>query len=128
MQIKSFSDFINEAAESAGSVSSVLKYSNPMDSTIAKDSTGGRQNVVAIKANGITRKYKIIGSLLLKSYDLNFKDLEKKPNGDMVFNRYVKGGVDPQTISFNQVADIIKSAAKGASEISPVTGITFYKI
>lgn len=116
-----------ESAESA-STAATITYSNPLAATMKKDTSGGKQNVIAITANNTTRKYRVVGSALIQTYDLNFKDLEKKPNGDLLFNRYVSGGVDPQKITFSQVSDILQQAAKGVADINPVTGIHFYKI
>ena len=111
-----------ESAESA-STAATITYSNPLDATMKKDTSGGKQNVIAI-----TAKYRVVGSALVQTYDLNFRDLVKKPNGDLIFNRYVEGGVDPQKITFSQVSDILQKAAKGVADINPVTGIHFYKI
>jgi len=110
------------------STATAITYSNPLDATMKKDTSGGKQNVVAITANNTTRKYRVVGSALVQTYDLNFRDLVKKPNGDLIFNRYVEGGVDPQKITFSQVSDILQKAAKGVADINPVTGIHFYKI
>lgn len=113
-----------ESAEAA----TLITYANPLAATLKKDTSTGKENVVSITTNNTTRKYRVVGSALVKTYDLNFKNLVKKSNGDLIFNRYVEGGVDPQTITFLQVSDVLKQAAKGVSDINPVTGIHFYKI
>ena len=105
-----------------------ITYSNPFAATLKKDTSSDRQNVIAITANNTTRKYRVVGNAMFTTYDLNFRDLVKKENGDLIFNRYVEGGVDPQRITFAQVSDILKQAAKGTADINPVTGIHFYKI
>jgi hypothetical protein len=116
-----------ESAESA-STAATITYSNPLAATMKKDTSGGKQNVIAITANNTTRKYRVVGNVVFKEYDLNFKDLVKKENGDLIFNRYVEKGVDPQKITFSQVSDVLQQAAKGVADINPVTGIHFYKI
>lgn len=125
--IKKFDQFINEEAESA-LASAPLSYSSPVQSTIKKDTTGGKHNVMEITTNGVARKYRIVGSTGFTNYDLNFKYIQKKPNGDMIFARSVEGGVDPETIPFDKVKDIISKAASGAKDINPVMGLHFYKI
>jgi hypothetical protein len=116
-----------ESAESA-STAATITYSNPLAATMKKDTSDGKQNVIAITANNTTRKYRVVGNVVFKEYDLNFKDLVKKENGDLIFNRYVEKGVDPQKITFSQVSDVLQQAAKGVADINPVTGIHFYKI
>lgn len=122
--LKLFEAFTGAEASAAA----VLKYSSPVETSIKKDTTSGKQNVMAITSNGVTRKYRIVGSALFKNYDLNFKYIEKKPNGDMVFARYVDDGVDLETIPFDKVKAVLSQAAKGVSDINPVTGLHFYKI
>ena len=106
-----------------------LKYTNPMKAEISKSVSEGKHNIIAIKTNNVTRKYKIIGTNPFgKDFSLNFKDLVKKSNGDLIFNRYVKGGIDPQVISFNDVSDIITQSSKNVSDINPAVGLHFIKI
>ena len=114
--------------EVESTIGAQITYSNPFAATLKKDTSSDKQNVIAITANNTTRKYRVVGNAMFTTYDLNFRDLVKKENGDLIFNRYVEGGVDPQRITFAQVSDILKQAAKGTADINPVTGIHFYKI
>ena len=103
-----------------------LEYTNPMKAEISKYTVGGKHNIIAIKTNNVTRKYKIIGTNPFgKDFNLSFQDLVKKPNGDLIFNRYVDktkknpSGIDPQIISFKDVSDIIRQSSKNVSDINP---------
>ncbi len=118
-----------------GGDSTTLKYTNPMKAEISKDTVGGKHNIIAIKTNDVTRKYKIIGTNPFGTdFSLSFKDLVKKKNGDLIFNRYVEktknnpSGIDPQVISFNNVSDIITQSSKNVSDINPAVGLHFIKI
>ncbi len=112
----------------------VLKYSNPLPAEISKSldkknkSGKAAQNVFKIVTKNTTRYYSIIGNTLLSTYELNFKDIVKKSNGDMIFNRYVKGGTDPQTIPFSKMKTVLTAMSKGQQKINPVTGIYFNKL
>ena len=112
----------------------VLKYSNPLPAEISKSldkkNKAGKaaQNVFKIVTNNTTRYYNIIGNTLLSTYELNFRDIVKKSNGDMVFNRYVKGGVEPKTIPFTKMKTLLTAMSKGQGKINPVTGIYFNKL
>ena len=112
----------------------VLKYSNPLPAEISKSldkknkSGKAAQNVFKIVTKNTTRYYNIIGNTLLSTYELNFKDIVKKSNGDMIFNRYVKGGTDPQTIPFSKMKTVLTAMSKGQQKINPVTGIYFNKL
>ena len=113
----------------------VLKYSNPLPAEISKSldkkNKAGKaaQNVFKIVTNNTTRYYNIIGDTYITGrHELNFKDIVKKSNGDMVFNRYVKGGVEPKTIPFTKMKTLLTAMSKGQGKINPVTGIYFNKL
>tara|TARA_R110000803_G_scaffold7362_1_gene23670 strand:+ start:1949 stop:2392 length:444 start_codon:yes stop_codon:yes gene_type:complete len=112
----------------------VLKYSNPLPAEISKSldkkNKAGKaaQNVFKIVTNNTTRYYNIIGNTWMGRYELNFKDIVKKSNGDMIFNRWVEGGVKPQTISFSKMKTVLTAMSKGQQQINPVTGIYFNKL
>ena len=126
----SVADELDEEAETSTppSTSAVIKYTNPVSAEITKDESRGKQNVIKFKSGGTTRYYKIVGSVGFKDYDLNFKWIKKEPNGDLQFARYTSGGVDIETIPYNDMATVIKGMNSGSSDINPVTGIHFYKI
>lgn len=113
----------------------VLKYSNPLPAEISKSldkknkSGKAAQNVFKIVTKNTTRYYSIVGDTWVTApVDLNFKSISKKSNGDMVFNRYVKGGTDPETIPFSKMKTVLTAMSKGQQEINPVTGIYFNKL
>ena len=61
-------------------------------------------------------------------HELNFKDIVKKSNGDMIFNRWVEGGVKPQTIPFSKMKTVLTAMSKGQQQINPVPAIYFNKL
>ena len=113
----------------------VLKYSNPLPAEISKSldkknkSGKAAQNVFKIVTKNTTRYYNIIGNTYITGrHELNFKDIVKKSNGDMVFNRFVKGGVKAQTIPFSKMKTVLTAMSKGQQKINPAPGIYFNKI
>ena len=113
----------------------VLKYSNPLPAEISKSldkkkkNGKARENVFKVVTKNTTRYYSIIGNTYITGrHELNFKDIVKKSNGDMVFNRFVKGGVKPQTIPFSKMKTVLTAMSKGQQEINPSTGLYFNKI
>ena len=112
----------------------VLKYSNPLPAEISKSldkknkSGKAAQNVFKIVTKNTPRYYNIIGDTWLNKYELNFKSISKKSNGDMVFNRYVKGGVEPKTIPFAKMKTVLTAMSKGQQKINPSTGLYFNKL
>ena len=112
----------------------VLKYSKPIPSEISKSldikrNGKSRQNVFKIVTNNTTRYYSIVGNTWVTGRDeLNFKSISKKSNGDMVFNRFVKGGTDPKIISFSKMKAVLIGMSKGQQKINPTAGIYFNKI
>lgn len=142
MKIKLFESWLAEEAEeilswdetgSTPGPDAVLRYTNPKVD-VKKHKSSTRFNLIDIITSGRTYTYKIIGTEatitppFIKDVDLNFKYIKKESNGDMIFGRYVKGGVDDETIPYSKVAPLLKDLMAGAKEASPVTGITFYKI
>lgn len=112
----------------------VLKYSKPIPAEISKSldkkrNGKSRQNVFKIVTNNTTRYYSIVGDTWVTGRDeLNFKSISKKSNGDMVFNRFVKGGTDPKIISFSKMKAVLIGMSKGQQKINPTAGIYFNKI
>ena len=112
----------------------VLKYSKPIPAEISKSldkkrNGKSRQNVFKIVTNNTTRYYSIVGDTWVTGRDeLNFKSISKKSNGDMVFNRFVKGGTDPKIISFSKMKAVLIGMSKGQQKINPIAGIYFNKI
>ena len=112
----------------------VLKYSKPIPAEISKSldikrNGKSRQNVFKIVTNNTTRYYSIVGNTWVTGRDeLNFKSISKKSNGDMVFNRFVKGGTDPKIISFSKMKAVLIGMSKGQQKINPTAGIYFNKI
>ena len=112
----------------------VLKYSKPIPAEISKSldkkrNGKSRQNVFKIVTNNTTRYYSIVGNTWVTGRDeLNFKSISKKSNGDMVFNRFVKGGIDPEIISFSKMKEVLIGMSKGQQKINPTAGIYFNKI
>ena len=112
----------------------VLKYSKPIPAEISKSldikrNGKSRQNVFKIVTNNTTRYYSIVGNTWVTGRDeLNFKSISKKSNGDMVFNRFVKGGTDPEIISFYKMKAVLIGMSKGQQKINPIAGIYFNKI
>ena len=112
----------------------VLKYSKPIPAEISKSldkkrNGKSRQNVFKIVTNNTTRYYSIVGNTWVTGRDeLNFKSISKKSNGDMVFNRFVKGGTDPKIISFSKMKAVLIGMSKGQQKINPIAGIYFNKI
>ncbi len=112
----------------------VLKYSKPIPAEISKSldkkrNGKSRQNVFKIVTNNTTRYYSIVGDTWVTGRDeLNFKSISKKSNGDMVFNRFVKGGTDPEIISFSKMKAVLIGMSKGQQKINPIAGIYFNKI
>ena len=112
----------------------VLKYSKPIPAEISKSldkkrNGKSRQNVFKIVTNNTTRYYSIVGDTWVTGRDeLNFKSISKKSNGDMVFNRFVKGGIDPEIISFSKMKEVLIGMSKGQQKINPTAGIYFNKI
>ena len=113
----------------------VLKYSNPLPAEISKSldkkkkNGKARQNVFKIVTKNTTRYYSIIGNTYITGrHELNFKDIVKKSNGDMVFNRFVKGGVKAQNIPFSKMKTVLTAMSKGQQQINPSTGLYFNKI
>ena len=113
----------------------VLKYSNPLPAEISKSldkkkkNGKARQNVFKIVTKNTTRYYSIIGNTLLTGRnELHFRDISKKSDGAMVFNRFVKGGTDPKIISFSKMKAVLIGMSKGQQKINPTAGIYFNKI
>tara|TARA_R110000796_G_scaffold6992_7_gene24390 strand:- start:3459 stop:3905 length:447 start_codon:yes stop_codon:yes gene_type:complete len=113
----------------------VLKYSNPLPAEISKSldkkNKNGKvkHNVFKIVTKNTTRYYSIIGNTYITGrHELNFKDIVKKSNGDMVFNRFVKGGVESQNIPFSKMKTLLIAMSKGQQKINPSTGLYFNKL
>jgi len=121
--VKKYDQYLNES-EMASSVS----YSNPLQVLISKDFSKGKQNMLKVVSNNTTRYYKIVGSAMFKDYDLNFKSIRKKSNGDLLFDRYISGGIDTAVIPFSKMSDAIKSMSKGENDVNPAIGIHFFKV
>lgn len=127
---------LNESDKELNSIneSAVLKYSNPLTAEISKsldkkNNGKPRQNIFKVVTNNTTRYYSIVGNTFLTGRnELNFKDLVKKSNGDMVFNRYVKGGTDAETIPFKQMSKVLVDMSRGVKQINPYPGIYFNKV
>lgn len=113
----------------------VLKYSNPLPAEISKSldkkkkNGKARQNVFKIVTKNTTRYYSIIGNTMLTGrHELHFKDIVKKSNGDMVFNRFVGGGVKAQNIPFSKMKTLLIAMSKGEQKINPAPGLYFNKL
>ncbi len=127
--LKSFDQFIYESAETANSENTTVTYFKPATSELSKDTSNPKlHNIIKFKSGTVTRKYKVVGNMLGKNYDLNFKWIKKKDNGDLIFARTVEGGVDPETIPVSDMHEILSNMLKGYSDINPSTGLHFYKI
>lgn len=111
----------------------VLSYANPKVD-VKKHLSKTRFNLIDIITGTRTYTYKIIGTEatlkppFVQDVDLNFKYIKKERDGAMIFGRYVKGGVEDETIPYSKVAPLLRDLMTGVKEASPVTGITFYKI
>lgn len=111
----------------------VLSYANPKVD-VKKHLSKTRFNLIDIITGTRTHTYKIIGTEatlkppFVQNVDLNFKYIKKERDGAMIFGRYVKGGVEDETIPYSKVAPLLRELMAGVKEASPVTGITFYKI
>jgi len=106
----------------------IVNYINPIKAVIEKDTSKGKHNVIKITTNNNINRYRIVGGHKLIGYDLNFKLLKKRDNGDLEFHRYIKGGVDIKIIHYNEMADAIIAMGNGETNISPKLGIYFLKI
>jgi hypothetical protein len=135
MQLKNFNTWLNESAEMIDFASAIsgenftITYSKPV-AIISKSDKYGKQNAIDVKGpSGKVNTYKIVGSVpFAGDTDINFKYIKKEQNGDFIFGRYVKGGIDDETISYSKVVPLLNNLVSGVKEYSPVMGITFYKI
>jgi hypothetical protein len=134
--LKLYEDHIQEAAEEAASIdltksaaesSTAIKYNNPVEATIKKDSTKGKESAILIETpKGSKHIYNIVGGF--GAGNINFKTIKRESNGDLKLARYISGGVKWETIPYDKIKDLLPKLAGGYKEYSPVTGITFYKI
>jgi len=60
--------------------------------TIDKDMTKNQQNVIKVCIGGKCYRYKIQGGRFGYYSDVNFKSISQRPNGDIIIDRWVKGG------------------------------------
>lgn len=141
MQIKLFEGWLREEEILSWDTGSsldpnpyaVLHYENP-NVDIKKHLSENKFNLIDIIIGGRTRTYKIIGTEVTltppfsKDVNLNFKYIKKEKDGSLIFGRYVKDGVDPFQIPYSKVKPLLMELADGKAEVSPVPGITFYKI
>lgn len=119
---------------------SVIKYKKPNPVTFEKDTTlkdpesgNPRQNVIKITNNisGDRVWYKLIGTSPFGTWDLNFKSIGQDSNYNLIFNRYIDGGISVEEISLEDVHSIIPDLAKGKSVIKiskSIGSIKFYKV
>ena len=116
----------------------VLKYSNPLPAEISKslDKKGKdgrpRQNVFKIVTKNTPRYYSIKSEGWGQKDELNFQKIKKKSNGDLEFYRWVKDGVDMETIDFSVMSKVITDMSKGKPKIHGGgdlgVNIYFYKL
>ena len=116
----------------------VLKYGRPLPAEISKslDKKGKngrpRQDVFKIVTKNTTRYYSIKSVGWSSTDNLNFQKIKKKSNGDLEFYRWVKDGVDMETIKFSVMSKVITDMSNGKPKIhgggAMGVNIYFYKL
>ena len=116
----------------------VLKYGSPLTAEISKslDKKGKdgrpRQNVFKIVTKNTPRYYSIKSVGWSGTDELNFQKIKKKSNGDLEFYRWVKDGVDMETIKFSVMSKVITDMSNGKPKIhgggAMGVNIYFYKL
>jgi len=116
----------------------VLKYGSPLPAEISKslDKKGKdgrpRQNVFKIVTKNTPRYYSIKSVGWSGTDELNFQKIKKKSNGDLEFYRWVKDGVDMETIKFSVMSKVITDMSNGKPKIhgggAMGVNIYFYKL
>ena len=116
----------------------VLKYDSPLPAEISKslDKKGKdgrpRQNVFKIVTKNTPRYYSIKSVGWSGTDELNFQKIKKKSNGDLEFYRWVKDGVDMETIKFSVMSKVITDMSNGKPKIhgggAMGVNIYFYKL
>ena len=136
MSLKNFNEWLNESVETIDFVSAAtgtgnsISYNKPV-ATITKSDKYDKQNAIDVKGpSGKVNTYKIVGYTPFSgSMDINFKYIKKDSStGDFIFGRYVKNGIDDETIPYSKVVPLLNNLLAGVKEYSPALGITFYKI
>jgi hypothetical protein len=137
MKLKRFTQFINESEEAQtidftsdnpGS-DAKISYKKPTI-TIAKVSKPKVFNQLAVtNTSGKTWTYEVLGYEIFKGQvDLNFKYIDKKSDGSLVFGRYVSGGVEDTIIPMgSQLIDLLNKLAMGQNA-NPVPGLNFKRV
>jgi len=100
---------------------------------IKKNNSGG--NRIDVCFGERCKRYEILGDPVIGSdKKINFKNMYKKSNGDLVFNRWVKGGkTEPHVIPKTDIYTyLIKPFKEGKStiryEISSLGDLVFEKV
>ena len=100
---------------------------------IKKNNSGG--NRIDVCFGGRCKRYEILGDPLMGSdKKINYKNIYKKSNGDLVFNRWVEGGkTEPHVIPKTDIYTyLIKPFKEGKSmiryEISSLGDLVFKKV
>ena len=124
MRIKLFENWLGEEAEGAnvpgpGSIS----WANPVKATISKASDKGGNAIAVKNGAGKVFNYKIIGKAAGAEYAINFNWLKKLANGGMQIGRTVSGGVDPYTVDYSDLEEILPDLANGKSVDHSTLGV-----
>ena len=112
--LKTFSQFITEEVETVSGTGAVWK--KPVEAEITKLIKNGKQNVVQIKSDGKIYNYSIVGipAFSKEKNDINFQKLEKTVDNGLKLYRYVKNGIDPYTVTYDELKALLPKLAKGS--------------
>ena len=130
MKIKLFEGWLGEEAESAIPGPGSISWANPVKATISKAADKGGNAIAVKNGTGKVFNYKIIGVAVGKEYAINFNWLKKLGDGGMQIGRTVSGGVDPYTVDYSDLEEILPDLASGKSvdHTTLGVGVKFTKI